>query len=47
MPVTVQKSYRTPIRLDQKRKFPWHISIKTLNLQNKERIVKLPGKKNK
>lgn len=32
--------YRTPNRLDQKRKFPWHIIIKTLNVLKKERILK-------
>ena len=34
-----QEAYRTPNRLDQKKKkSPCHIIIKTLNIQNKERI---------
>ena len=34
------EAYRTPNRLDQKRKSSCHIIIKTLNVQNKERILK-------
>jgi hypothetical protein len=29
MPIKVQEAYRTPNRLDRKRKFFWHIIIKT------------------
>jgi hypothetical protein len=34
----VQETYRTRSRLNQKRKFAWHIIIKMLNIQSKERI---------
>jgi len=40
MPINVQEVYRTPNRLDQKRKSSHHIIIKTLNIWNKERILK-------
>jgi len=40
MAINVQKAYRTPNRLDQKRKSFHHIIIKTLNVQNKEGILK-------
>ena len=40
MPVKVKETYRTPYRLDQRRKFPGHIIIKTLNIQNKGKILK-------
>jgi hypothetical protein len=40
MPIKVQEAYRTPIGLDKKRKFPQHIIMKTLIIQNKERILK-------
>ena len=33
--IKVQTPSRTPNRRDQKIKFPWHIVIKTLNVQNK------------
>lgn len=39
MPKYIQETYRTPNRLDQKRKSSCHIITKTLNVQNKERIV--------
>ena len=39
------EAYRTPNRLDQKRKSSCHIIIKTLNLQNKERILKTAREK--
>jgi len=35
-----QEAYRTPSRLNQKRKSPYYIIIKILNMQNKERILK-------
>jgi len=35
MPINIQEVYRTPIRLNQKRKFSSHIIIKTKNLKNK------------
>jgi hypothetical protein len=40
MAINVQKAYRTPNKLDQKRKSSHHIIIKKLNAQNKERILK-------
>jgi hypothetical protein len=39
MPTNTQEDYRTPNRLYQKGKFFYHIAIKTLNIQNKERIL--------
>jgi hypothetical protein len=36
----VHEAYRTSNRLDQKRNSSCHIIIKTLNAQNKERILK-------
>jgi hypothetical protein len=36
----IQDAYRTPNRLDQKRKSLFNIIIKTLDVQNKERILK-------
>jgi hypothetical protein len=38
--VNIQEAYRTPNKLDQKRKSSYHIIIKTPNAQNKERILK-------
>jgi hypothetical protein len=40
MPINIQEAYRTPNRLDQKRNSSHHITIKTPNAQNKERILK-------
>jgi hypothetical protein len=40
MAINIQEVYRTPNRLDQKRKSSHHIIIKTINVQNKERILK-------
>ena len=39
MPIKLQEAYRTPNRLDQKRKPHCHIKIKTINMQNRERIL--------
>jgi hypothetical protein len=39
MPINIQETYRL-VKLDQKRKSFYHIIIKTLNLQNKERLLK-------
>lgn len=48
MPKKEQEAYKTLNRLTQKRKSPLHIIIKTLNIQNEERIVKIAwNKKNK
>jgi hypothetical protein len=40
MPMSIQESYRTPNRLDQKRNSFCHIIIKTPCALNKERILK-------
>ena len=45
MPLKVQEVYRTPNKLDQKRITSRVIIIMTLNMQNKERILKLEWKK--
>lgn len=37
MPIMSKEAYRTPKRLDQRRKSPQNTIIKTLNAQNKER----------
>jgi hypothetical protein len=39
MPINIQEAYRTPNRLDQRRNSCCHIIVKTLNAQNKERIL--------
>jgi hypothetical protein len=39
MPINMQETYRTPNRVNQKRKPFCHI-IKSLNVQNKERMLK-------
>jgi hypothetical protein len=40
MTINIKEGYRTPNLLKKKRKSPHHIIIKTLNVQNKERILK-------
>ena len=40
MAIKVEEAHRTPNKWDQKRKTSHHIIIKTLNAQNKERILK-------
>jgi hypothetical protein len=40
MPMNIQEAYRTPNRLDPKRNSYHHITVKTPNAQNKERILK-------
>ena len=47
MSVKLQEACRTPNKWDQKRKSSHHIIIKTLNTQNKERILKVQGKSDK
>lgn len=44
IPIKVKEAYRTPNRLDQKRKFTCHIIIKALKLQNKETLLRLQKK---
>jgi hypothetical protein len=38
MPIKVQEAYRVANKLDEKRDSPQHITFKTLNILNKERI---------
>jgi hypothetical protein len=40
MHIKVQETYRTLNRLEQKRRSPCHIIIKTLNVKNKVGILK-------
>jgi hypothetical protein len=40
MPIYIQEAYRTPNRWNKKRISSHHVIIKTLNEQNKERILK-------
>jgi hypothetical protein len=40
MAINILEAYRTPNRLGQKKNSSCHIIIKTLNAQNKERILK-------
>ena len=44
MPINIQKAYRTPNRLDQKRNSSHHMVIKTPNAQNKQNIKSSKGK---
>jgi len=43
--IKVQEAYRTPNKGDQRRKSSHHIIIKTLNAQNRERILKAAREK--
>ena len=45
IPIKVQEAYRTPNRLDQKKKSPRHIIIKTQSTQIKERILRAAKEK--
>ncbi|CAH7172607.1 LOC299282 [Phodopus roborovskii] len=45
MPMKVQEAYRTPNRLDQRKKTPRHIIIKTPSIQNKEKILRAAKEK--
>jgi hypothetical protein len=47
MPIQVQKAFRTPSRLNQKRTTPQHIIIKTTSADNRETILKAVREKNK
>jgi hypothetical protein len=40
MPMNIQETYRTPNRLDQKRNSSHHIIVLTINVENKEKILK-------
>ncbi|KAL6039065.1 hypothetical protein STEG23_008290 [Scotinomys teguina] len=44
-PIKIQEAYRTPNRLDLQKKSSRHIIIKTLNIQNKERILRAAKEK--
>ena len=45
MHMKIQEAYRTQNKLGQKKKSPQHIIIKTLNIQNKERILRATEEK--
>ncbi|KAL6047071.1 hypothetical protein STEG23_026865 [Scotinomys teguina] len=45
IPIKIQEAYRTPNRLDPQKKPSRHIIIKTLNIQNKERILRAAKEK--
>ena len=45
MPMKIQEAYRTPNRLDPKKKSSRHIIIKTINIQSKERILRAAKEK--
>jgi hypothetical protein len=45
MVIQVREAFRTPNRQDQKRTSPYHIIIKILGIQNKERIQKAAKEK--
>jgi hypothetical protein len=45
MPIKVQEAYRTPNRLNQKRKSSQHMIIKILNTQNKNILKAARGRK--
>jgi hypothetical protein len=45
MPMNIQEAYRTPNRLDQKRKPSPHIIIRTKNALNKDKILKAAREK--
>jgi DNA-binding transcriptional ArsR family regulator len=45
MSIQVQEASRTLNRLDQNRTTPWHIIIKTISTENRERILKAVRKK--
>ena len=45
MPIKEQEAHRIPNRSEQKRKSSGNIIIKTLNVQNKERILKAAREK--
>jgi DNA polymerase III sliding clamp (beta) subunit (PCNA family) len=47
LPIQEQEASRTLSRLDQNRTFPRHIIIKTISIENRERILKDVREKNK
>jgi hypothetical protein len=46
MPIQVQEASRTPNRHNQNRTSPWHIIVKTISTENKERLLKAITEKN-
>jgi hypothetical protein len=40
LPIQIQETSRTPNRLDQNKASPWHIIIKTISTETRERILK-------
>jgi hypothetical protein len=46
MPIQVQEASRTPNGHDKNRMSPWHIIVKTISTENKERILKAVREKN-
>lgn len=44
-PIRIHEAYRTPNKFDQKRKSSRHIIIKTVSIQNKEKILKAAREK--
>jgi hypothetical protein len=45
IPIYIQETYRPPNRFYQKRKSSHHIIIKTLNVQNKKKNIKICKRK--
>jgi hypothetical protein len=41
MSIQAQEASRTPNRYDQNRTSPWHIIIKTISIENNERILRV------
>jgi hypothetical protein len=46
MSIQVQEASKRPNRHDQNRTSPWHIIVKTISTENKERIFKAVREKN-
>jgi hypothetical protein len=46
LPIQVQEASRKPNRHDQNRTSPWHIIVKTISTENKERILEAVREKN-
>ena len=44
-PIQIQKAHRTPNRQDQKRNCPCHVIVKTLDIQNKDKVLKAKREK--
>jgi hypothetical protein len=45
MVIQVQEGFRTPSRQDHKQASPWQIIVKTLSIQNEERVLKTAREK--